>query len=113
MSDNPERDYDELREFRQVVSEGLVPKLEDSAFSAVIAPYTTDENHKYDIKFAVELGLMILMDKPIITIQAPGAAISKKLALVSDKIVHADIDTESGQELLREAIADMQKEVGS
>ena len=106
MSD-PEKDYDDMREFRQVVSEGLVPRLEDSTVSVVIAPYTTDENHQYDIKFAVELGLMILMDKPILTVQHPGTTVSKKLELVSDKIVHADIGTPEGHALLEEAMRDM------
>lgn len=98
--------YEEDRAFQQAVSEGLVPKLMDSRVCVSFAP-TEDE---IDAKFAVELGAMIMLDKPIITIVRPGMTISKKLEMVSDKIVHADISTEAGRELLTEAISDFAAE---
>lgn len=110
--DEPQSEYEDERAFHKIVNEGLVPRLEQSGAALVSAPYT-DRDNPYDIRFAVELGLMILMDKPIITVQAPGATLSKKLELVSDKIVHADITTEEGQRLLTEAVEDMTKEHGS
>lgn len=106
-----DEEYEQERRFHQAVSEGLVPKLEGSAIAMVAAPFT-DEEHPYDVQFAVQLGLMILMDKPIIAVVGPGQTISKKLELVADKIVHADIASDSGARLLAEAAADMTKELG-
>lgn len=40
-----------------------------------------------DIKFAVELGLSIMLDKPIIAVVEPGQEIPGKLRAVADRIV--------------------------
>lgn len=101
--------YEEDRHFQQVVSEGLVPKLEDSSFCVSLCP--TQGPHKVDAKFAVELGAMIMLDKPIIAVVNPGTPLPKKLELVADKVVWADITTDEGHALLMEAISDMQQEL--
>ena len=92
-------------EFQKIVMEGLVPKLEASQFAVAICPQGED---RLDAKFCVELGAMVMMDKPIIAIIQPGGYLPKKLELVADKIVHADIGTPEGQALLLEAIKDSQ-----
>ena len=97
---------DDEREFHKAVLEGLVPKVEGSNFCVAICPQS--EESMIDPKFCTELGVMIQLDKPIIAIVGPGGTISKKLELVADKIVHADIATDAGQALLMEAITDMQ-----
>lgn len=94
---------EEEREFQRVVTEGLVPRLKDSAVCVTITP---DDGSTLDAKFCVELGAMILLDKPILAIVAPGRTLSKKFEAVADKVVHADITTPEGQEILREAIED-------
>lgn len=106
-----DEEYEEERRFHQAVSEGLIPKLDGSAVAMVVAPLT-DENHPYDVNFAVQLGLMVLMDKPIIAVVAPGQEISRKLEMVADKIVHVDIRAEGGAQLVAEAAADMTHELG-
>lgn len=106
-----DEEYEEERRFHQAVSEGLIPKLDGSAVGMVVAPLT-DEDHPYDVNFAVQLGLMILMDKPIITVVSPDREISRKLELVSDKVVHADIRSADGPRLVAEAAADMTNELG-
>jgi hypothetical protein len=95
-------------QFQRVVMEGLVPKVQDSAFCVSLCP--TDESNRIDAKFCVELGVMIMLDKPIIAVIAPGAPLPRKLELVADKIVHADITTDAGRELLMEAINDLQSQ---
>jgi hypothetical protein len=95
--------YEEERAFQQAVTEGLVPKLMNSRVCVSLAPAVD----QLDAKFATELGAMIMLDKPIIVVVRPGLTISKKLELVADKVVHADIATDAGRELLTEAITDM------
>jgi len=43
-----------------------------------------------DIKFAVELGLMIMLDKPIIMVIQPNQVLPEKLRRVADDIVVHD-----------------------
>lgn len=91
------------RRFQQVVTEGLIPKLDSSMYCVSLCP----DADQIDAKFCVELGAMIMMDKPIIAVVTPGQKLSKKLEMVADKIVHADIATESGRQTLMEAIKDL------
>ncbi len=97
-------DLDEA--FTRAVREGLVPKIEGSHVAACIVPKDPGD---VDVKFAVELGLMIMLDKPILAIIQPGTPVPKKLAMVAEVIVTADIATDEGQRLLHEGIEKIQK----
>lgn len=81
-------------EFQKVVMEGLVPKLMDSTVAVCLTP---SEENFVDAKFCVELGVMIMLDKPIIAIVAPGAEVPEKLRKVADEIVEADLETAEGR----------------
>lgn len=63
----------------------LVPMIEDSACTVSIVP-----SGEVDIKFAVELGVSIMLDKPIIAVVAPGAKVPAKLVAVADRILEVD-----------------------
>lgn len=65
-----------------VLSE-MVPKLADSALVASIVP----DDEGGDVKFWVELGASIMMDKPIIAVVFDGRAVPAKLRAVADEIV--------------------------
>ena len=65
----------------------LVPMIEGSSIGLSIVP--TDPE-KVDIKFAVELGLMIMLDKPIIMVIRPNQVLPEKLRKVADDIVVHD-----------------------
>lgn len=91
------------REFQRAVTEGLVPQLNNSKIAVAICP--TDE--QLDAKFCVELGAMIMLDKPILAFIAPGRHIPDKLLLVADEVVQADISTPEGQETMRRALERM------
>jgi len=65
----------------------LLPMIEGSSIGLSIVPTSPD---KVDIKFAVELGLMIMLDKPIIMVVAPNQVIPEKLRRVADDIVVHD-----------------------
>jgi nucleoside 2-deoxyribosyltransferase len=86
----------------------VVPKVEGSDIFISITPSSPDQ---VDVKFAVELGLAIMMDKPIIATMKPGTKVPAKLAAVVDKFVEMDFDNipdsrqrlgEATQELLDE-----------
>ena len=65
----------------------LVPMIEGSSIGLSIVPTTPE---KVDIKFAVELGLMIMLDKPIIMVIRPNQVLPERLRRVADAIVVHD-----------------------
>jgi hypothetical protein len=67
------------------VIDSLVPMIEQSAVTVSIVPDGTA-----DVKFAVELGLSIMLDKPIILAVTPGRQVPDHLARVADAIVSFD-----------------------
>jgi hypothetical protein len=75
-------------------------KIADSDMFFSICP-----ENDWDVKYAVELGAAIMMDKPIIVMAHPGVELPAKLVAVADEVVHADIDTSEGREALKETIA--------
>lgn len=83
------------QEFVKRVREDALQKIMGSAVVMSIVP--TGEP---DIKYAVELGLGIMLDKPLVLVVMPGTGIPERLRRVADKIVYADVDTEEGRELL-------------
>ena len=90
-------------EFVDHVRRDAVEKITGSEFMVSLVP------EKTDIKFAVELGLGIMSDKPILIIGIPGKEIPKKLALIADSVVYADIDTEEGREKFQTALGEFIK----
>jgi len=98
----------EFDKWAQRIREELVPKIEGSEIFVSITPSNPEE---VDVKFAVELGLAIMMDKPIIATCRPGTKIPAKLAAVVDRFVEMDEDNmpESSQRLT-EVIKDLIQE---
>jgi len=90
MSDDPYQDPQWL-EYADHVKKELIPKIKDSAVAMALMSGSDP-----DPKQAVELGYMILLDKPIITVVLPGVKIPGHLARVSDAIVEADMDDPKG-----------------
>lgn len=88
----------------QDVREHTVKGMAKSAFVLQLVP-----RNEPDIKFAVELGLSILMDKPILAVVQPGASISSKLARIADRVVEVDVDTTEGQITLMAALNEFQE----
>jgi hypothetical protein len=77
-------------------------KINDSAFVASLIP-----RGDFDVKFAVELGTAIMLDKPILAITMPGASLSAKLRDVADRVVELDVDTDAGRQAVARAIKEM------
>lgn len=92
-------DDPEFQEWAEGARKHLVPMLQQSAITVSLVP-----QGPADIKFAVELGLSIMMDKPIIAVVTPGRPVPERLIRVADVIVEGDMSTAKGRRKLQEAI---------
>lgn len=98
--EDPWQDPGMLRWMKRAETD-LVPKLRGSRISASLVP----EEGKTDFKFAVELGLSIMMDKPIIAMVQPGQVLPDHMIRVADAIVELDWDDQEGtSRRIKEAI---------
>lgn len=85
------------------VQEDLVPKLQDSALCVSLVP-----NGPTDVKFAVELGMSIMLDKPILALVQAGTKVPERLVRVADRIVEYDPDNMAGAAAaIQQALADL------
>ncbi|MGH9001499.1 MAG: hypothetical protein ACRDYV_00055 [Acidimicrobiia bacterium] len=90
--------YDDpaARAWARDVREELLPKLTASAVVCSLVP----RDGEPDPKFCVELGMSIMLDKPIIAVVTPGRKAPERLARVADRIIEADLDTAAGRDRL-------------
>jgi hypothetical protein len=87
MADDP-FDTPEWHGYAKDAMERLVPMMADSTVTVSLVP-----DGSTDIKFALELGMSIMMDKPIIAVVEPGTKVPAKLAKVADAIVEGTWDS--------------------
>lgn len=85
--------------FVQHVREDALVKINSSAFVLSLVP-----RGEPDIKYAVELGLAIMLDKPIVLVAMPEAVLSERLRRVADEVIVADLDTEKGRKQVADAM---------
>lgn len=86
----------------------IVAKIADSAFVMSLVP-----GGDTDIKFAVELGAAIMLDKPIVALALRGRDIPPGLRRVAHAVIEiGDIDTEAGQMELRRKLEPVMAELG-
>lgn len=71
-----------FKRWMQHVLKDMKPKMEESALICQLVP--DDEG---EVKFWVELGASIMMDKPIVAVAFEGRQIPKKLRMIADEIV--------------------------
>lgn len=90
-------------EFVAHVRRDALRKIDSSAFVVSLFPSSGEP----DVKYAVELGLSILLDKPILVVVPQGVRIPAHLEQVADRIVRADVDLEQGRQKVADAIAEM------
>lgn len=104
MTKRKRRDYDDAwqepsaKAWARHVLNDMLPKLASSSVTISLVP----EDREGDVKFWVELGASIMMDKPIIAVLLGDAPIPAKLALVADEIVRAPhgVDPTSSADLM-------------
>lgn len=83
------------------VADDMVPKMESSAVVISLVP----ESREGDVKFWVELGASIMLDKPIIAVVLGDGPIPPKLRLVADEIVRCPKGVDpASSERLKEAL---------
>lgn len=82
----------------------LVPMITGSRMSLSIVP---KDPAKTDIKFAVELGLCIMFDKPIVLIVDPDTVLPDHLRRVADEIVRGHPGDDATREELMAVIKRM------
>jgi hypothetical protein len=67
-----------------------------------------------DAKQAVEIGFMMLLDKPLIIAVTPGSVVPEKLARAADAIVEVDLlDPAAGQQAIQRAIDEILEREGN
>ena len=107
MTDDPWQDPG-FKAYEKRCREELLPMMEGSAIMMSLVP----ENLETDVKFATELGFMIMMEKPIIAIIPPGTKVPLGLAKVADEIVEGDVNDPTVKDRLAAAIHRVQKKLG-
>src|SRR3990172_179107 len=90
---------DRFDEFVDHFRRDAVEKIAGSAAFVSLVP-----KGRPDIKFATELGMAIMLDKPILAIVPSGVEIPAALRKLSRSVVVADIDTEDGREVVAAGI---------
>jgi hypothetical protein len=96
-----------FQEYAQHVRDELIPMIKDSAVALSLVP----PDGIPDVKFAVELGYMIMLDKPVISILRPGAAPSKKLSAITDEFVEGEMDDPDFQQRLMAAMSRVRSKI--
>ncbi len=72
----------------------MVRQIASSAYVVHIVP-----DSEPDVKLAVELGLSILLDKPLVLLAWPGRPVPRRLRRCADHVIEMehDPDTEAGE----------------
>jgi len=104
MTDDPWQDPG-WKAYEKRCREELLPMMKNSAIMMSLVP----KDAKPDVKFAVELGFMVMLDKPIIAMIPSGTKCPLKLAKIADEIVEGDIDDPTVKERLMAAITRVQE----
>lgn len=89
-------------------------KLAASALTVSIVPGGEEPGDGFDVKFAVELGASIMLDKPIVVLAIPGRSIPPGLRRVAHAVIELihDLDTEQGREEATAAIDRVMRVLG-
>lgn len=99
-----------FKDYADDAKKRLVPMIGESAFVMQLVP-DGDKPDSFDIKFALEVGVAILMGKPILAVVGPGRKIPGKLNLVADMIVYADPGTDEGKKAIQQAAKEMKERI--
>ena len=94
----------QFEQYADAVRRELIPKLRGSGCVISIVPAIADD---LDVKFAVELGLSVMLDKPIIALVRPGTKIPDKLARVVDRFVEFTLGDPTSEARLKDALSEI------
>jgi nucleoside 2-deoxyribosyltransferase len=102
-------DSKEFRRYAERVRRELIPMIKESAVTLSLVP----PDGEVDVKFAVELGFMIMLDKPIIAVVSSGRKVPLKLVKVADEIVEGDVGDPGFEERFKAAIDRVRTRLGA
>lgn len=100
----------EAKQWVKKVLTSMAPKVEESALTVSLVPGDAHRYDEGDVKFWVELGASIMMNKPIIAVVFPGQSVPERLRRVADEIV--EVDEEMGPESSDRMQAAMERILG-
>jgi len=92
------------RRFARRVRSDLIPKIENSAMTVSLVM-----EGEPDVKFAIELGFTIMVDKPLVAVVPAGRPIPEKLAHVVDLFIEDPGDPKILAERIKEAMLEMRR----
>lgn len=104
MSDENPFSTPEFKAYATRAMTELVPMMQGSALAVAMVP-----TGEVDVKFAIELGFMVMMDKPILVLCPPGKHISGKLRAIADEIVESEPGRPEFEELMMAAVRRLQE----
>lgn len=97
----------EFDEFAEHIRAELVPEITESK---IVLSITPEDPSKFDATFAVQLGVAVVLDKPILLVIRPGQKIPGKLRRVADLIVEVDWNNpEDAREQMENALQEMKE----
>ena len=97
----------EERAWKRYVANFRRNSLQELAQSAVCLSLYSGDGSDFDVKQATELGAILLLDRPMILLLAPGARVPTRLAKAADFVIEEwDIDNPLCEARLQ-AILDM------
>jgi hypothetical protein len=74
----------------------LLPMMKNSTLVVSMVP-----KGRTDVKFALELGFSIMLNKPIVAVVQPGTKVPDKMIAVADHIVEWDLNNDQGDLMAR------------
>jgi nucleoside 2-deoxyribosyltransferase len=90
----------EWRQFVRHVRESVVPKISDSEVMVSIAESRDD----FDVRQAVEIGVAMLLDKPMVLVVPEGRQAPARLVRAADKVIYASVDSEEGRQQILDGL---------
>lgn len=85
----------------------LVPMIDSSAMTVSLMPKDPAD---VDVKFAVELGLSIMLEKPIILVIDPGSRVPPKLEAIAEAVIEGSMDDPDARSRLAATLAELARE---
>ena len=105
MTEDVELTPEEQEQWQEWVEHVRVDVLDQMIESAMVISIFPRDPRNLDIKYALELGMSIMLEKPIILVVMSGTKLPKKLEALADAVIVTDgIDDEKGQVVLKAAI---------
>lgn len=110
MTEDP-WDEPEARAFIEAALSDMAPKMMGSKFCLSLLP---GNNAEGDVKYWVELGAMIMLDKPVaLIVMDDNQRIPPKLEMIADAIIRLPngIGDKESQRLIAEGIVEMERKL--